>query len=341
MTLKPPPLLEVEGLHVKLGPTPPRTTVLADCSLSINRAEVVGVVGESGSGKTMLGLTVMGLLPAGAEVSARRLSFDGLDLLTATPDQHRTLRGRRIAMIFQDPMTALNPYLRVYDQLAEMLPSSLSRIDRKNAVNSALQSVKLPDPQRCARAYPHELSGGMRQRALIAMMLLGEPELLIADEPTTALDPTVQADVLELLAEIVRKRGLAMMFVSHDLAVVAQVADRVAVMYAGETVEVGRCEDLLRSPAHPYTAALLASRPSAQRRGERLRTIEGQVPSAGVSPGCAFAPRCEYMAAECEQGQVPLKAVEDTRSVRCVRYGAVALSGAHDGSAPPLPGASA
>ena len=319
MSASPSALLDLRGLRVELASNKQNITLISHCDLSVGRGEVVGLVGESGSGKTMLGLTVMGLLPPSAKITADKMSFAEIDLLTATAEQRRALRGRRIAMVFQDPMAALNPYLRISSQLREMLPAGTAKSDTTRLVLEALASVGLADPARCADAYPHELSGGMRQRALLAMMLLGEPELLIADEPTTALDVTVQAQVLRLLGELVRSRGLSMLLVSHDLGVVASVADRIAVMYAGEIVESGRCQQVLCTPAHPYTAALLASRPSAQRLGQRLQAIDGHVPAAGSMTGCVFAPRCRHCKPQCLDAEVRVTSAGHGGAVRCVR----------------------
>ena len=291
-------LLQIEGLALTLGEGAGGVPVIVDATLQVRRGEVVGLVGESGSGKTMLARAIIGLLPDGAQVRASTFRFGNDDLLAIPRRRRQALRGRQIGMIFQDPMSSLHPMRRVGAQLEEML-SDRPAGDRRAAVEAALRDVALPDPARVARAYPHELSGGMRQRALIAMMLLGAPALLLADEPTTALDVTVQATVLSLLRQQVDRRGVALLLVSHDLAAVASVADRVAVMYGGSIVETGTTASLLTAPRHPYTAALIASRPSGQRRDRPLRVLQGQVPAASEAPGCAFAPRCAEALPRC------------------------------------------
>lgn len=312
------PLLQARGLRLDLPGPAGWLRVLDGIDLTVAPGQTLGLVGESGSGKTMFGLSVMGLLPRGARLQADMLRFAEHDLVTASDRQRRQLRGSRVAMIFQDPMTSLNPYLCIRDQLAEMLPNDDR--DPAEVIERALAAVQLADPARCARSYPHQLSGGMRQRVLIAMMLLAEPDLLIADEPTTALDVTVQAEILRLLRALVAQRGLAMILVSHDLAVVASVADTLAVMYAGRVVEVGDVRAVLERPAHPYTAALLASRPGSQPRAGPLRVISGQVPLAGSVPGCPFAPRCAFALTDCAHPVTSSPAAHGG-SVTCHRNG--------------------
>ena len=265
------PLLDLQSVSIDFGSKP----AVRDLSLSIAPGESLGLVGESGSGKSATALAIMRLLPPQASTRGRIL-FQGDDLLTASDAAIRSIRGRHIAMIFQEPMTALNPVMRVGDQVAEAVVAHGGR--KKDALKrsvEALRDVGIPDPERRAHSYPHQLSGGMRQRVMIAMAIVNRPQLLIADEPTTALDVTIQAQILELLADLRRRFNLAMLFISHDLAVVSQVTDRVAVMYAGSLVEVGSARDIFTAPAHPYTSGLLASVPTlASDRSRPLATID-------------------------------------------------------------------
>src|SRR5881396_2151817 len=282
------------------GTSPELLFAVRDLSFSLAPGEVLGLVGESGSGKSVTSLAIMRLLPQQAQVSGEILLSDGgisRDLLKLPDEEMRGLRGSRMAMIFQEPMTALNPVMRVGDQIAEavLVHQKPSKQEVWNLSVNALREVGIEDAERRARDYPHQLSGGMRQRVMIAMAIVNRPQLLIADEPTTALDVTVQAQILELLAELRHKRGLAMLFISHDLAVVSRVADRVAVMYAGSLVEVAATRDIFRAPAHPYTRGLLKAVPTLKtNRARPLETIEGTVPSLqAIPPGCSFEPRCD------------------------------------------------
>ena len=265
------PLLDLQSVSIDFGSKP----AVRELSFSIAPGESVGLVGESGSGKSATALAIMRLLPPQASTRGRIL-FQGDDLLTASDAAIRSIRGRHIAMIFQEPMTALNPVMRVGDQVAEAVVAHGGR--KQDALKrsvEALRDVGIPEPERRAHSYPHQLSGGMRQRVMIAMAIVNRPQLLIADEPTTALDVTIQAQILELLADLRRRFNLAMLFISHDLAVVSQVTDRVAVMYAGSLVEVGSARDIFTAPAHPYTRGLLASVPTlASDRSRPLATID-------------------------------------------------------------------
>ena len=300
---RPGPLLDVSDLTITLRTEGGAIEAVRGISLSIEKGETIGIVGESGSGKTMLALSFLGLLPAAAQVSGS-VKLDGQELLSGTQAQWQRVRGDRVAMVFQDPMTALNPMYTIGWQVAECVRLH-RRTDRSVAWARAvelLDAVGLPEPALMARRYPHELSGGMRQRVVIAMAIANEPELLIADEPTTALDVTVQAQILDLLRSIRAQTGAAMILISHDLGVVAGVADRVMVMYAGQAVEVGSTDDVFSRPQMPYTTGLLASLPSLHLRSERLASIPGTPPSGiGYGPGCAFAPRCPIAARACSE----------------------------------------
>jgi oligopeptide/dipeptide ABC transporter ATP-binding protein len=299
-----------------------------EVSFSLAPGEVIGLVGESGSGKSVTSLALMRLLPAQARVRGEILFHNGegcaRNLLEIPLEQMRRLRGARIAMIFQEPMTALNPMMRIGDQIAEAIlahPGS-AQITKSQAWQraiAALNEVAIAEPERRARDYPYQLSGGMRQRVMIAMSIANRPQLLIADEPTTALDVTIQAQILELLSQLRQKFGLAMLFISHDLAVVSQVADRVAVMYAGSLVELGPRDAIFQAPAHPYTRGLLHAVPTLRTDRERpLNTIEGTVPSLeALPPGCPFAPRCDLRIPECEMVFPPLVEVAPDHWARC------------------------
>jgi oligopeptide/dipeptide ABC transporter ATP-binding protein len=295
-----------------------------DLSFSISAGEVLGLVGESGSGKSLTSLAVMRLLPPQALVSGEIvLAEDGAsrNLPSLDDDAMRQLRGSRMAMIFQEPMTALNPVMRVGDQIAEALLAH-QRIPKREARDravDAMNDVAIPEAAHRSRDYPHQLSGGMRQRVMIAMAIVNRPQLLIADEPTTALDVTIQAQILDLLAELRQKFKLAMLFISHDFAVVSQVADRVAVMYAGTLVELGTKHEIFSHPAHPYTRGLLHAVPDLTTdRSRPLETIAGTVPALqSLPPGCAFEPRCGFRVEECSRALPPLVEVSAGHWARC------------------------
>ncbi len=331
-----PPLLDVRYLtiefpnHVARAPLRPAQGKLSpaiavrDLSFSIAPGEVLGLVGESGSGKSVTALSLMRLLPPQAKVRGEILFGNGStspDLLQLPDDDMRHLRGSRLAMIFQEPMTALNPVMRVGDQIAEavLAHSGISKKEASDRAVAAINDVAIPDPARRARDYPHQLSGGMRQRIMIAMAIVNRPQLLIADEPTTALDVTIQAQILALLADLRAKFNLTMLFISHDLAVVSQVADRVAVMYAGNLVEIGSKQDIFRAAAHPYTRGLLRAVPTLKTdRTRALQTIEGTVPPLqALPPGCSFEPRCDYRIPECSRAVPPLVEVGPKHWARC------------------------
>jgi len=318
-------MLDVKDLRVRhpgRGRAAAPVTVLDGVSLSLAAGESLGLVGESGSGKSQTALATLGLLPASAMVEGS-IRFDGNELLGLSRRQMDRLRGSRIAMIFQDPMTSLNPSLSIGLQLAEVLEVHRGA-NRRDALREAarmLDAVRIPDSMRRLQQYPHELSGGQRQRVMIAMALLCKPQLLIADEPTTALDVTIQAQILDLLDELRRELNLALLLITHDLGVVAGHCDRVAVMYAGRIVEAGPSTAVLANPAHPYTAALLASRPSLLGpRPERLPSIAGQPPDPAQRPaGCAFAPRCTRMLPVCRERVPALQGLSGERLAACER----------------------
>jgi peptide/nickel transport system ATP-binding protein len=316
--------LDVRGLTVELPTTSGWIRPVNDLSFTLDEGETLGIVGESGSGKTMLSLALMGLEPHGArhagEAWLHARDAKSQNLLAASPNEMRAIRGREIAMIFQEPMTALNPVLRVGDQVAEAIRvhephSSEKEIHRR--VLESLERAALPDPERRARQYPHQLSGGLRQRVMIAMALAAGPRILIADEPTTALDVTVQKQILELLAQLRSELQLSLLFITHDLGVVGQVADRIAVMYAGRIVEHGPVMEVLRAPRHPYTAGLLRAAPRLVR--EKLVPIPGAVPSlSSLPPGCSFGPRCALHIPNCDSAMPQLRAVNTNHDARCI-----------------------
>ena len=292
-------------------------------SFNVERGETLGIVGESGSGKSVTCYSIMGLVPRPpGRIESGTALFDGIDLLHCPPAVARGIRGRRVSMIFQDPMTSLNPYLRIADQLVEPLLIH-ERIARRKAFNQGLEmlaAVGINDPEKRMRQYPHEFSGGMRQRVMIAMALITRPELLIADEPTTALDVTVQAQILELVRAKQSELGMAVIFITHDLAVVSGLCDRVQVMYAGRIVETADTRDLFESPLHPYTRALRRSIPAGQPKGSELYTIPGAPPDLSRPiTGCAFAPRCAFTVPSCREVSPYLAEAAPGHSHACLR----------------------
>jgi oligopeptide/dipeptide ABC transporter ATP-binding protein len=320
-------LLEVKNLQTHFQTRAGLVKAVDGVSFHVDRGELLGLVGESGCGKSITSLSVMRLIAPPGQIVGGEILFDGENLVAATDERMRGIRGNDIAMIFQDPMTSLNPVYTVGEQIAEALRlhRRLSRADAREAAVAAMKEVAIPDPARRVRDYPHQLSGGMRQRVMIAMALACEPELLIADEPTTALDVTIQAQILELLNELRHTRKLAVLLITHDLGVVAEVADRVAVMYTGKIVEEAPVAELFARPRHPYTEGLLHSVPkmpeTGVERAKRLNTIEGVVPKPTSLPaGCHFAPRCRYKEARCDMGEIPLYQIQEDVQARCVRY---------------------
>jgi oligopeptide/dipeptide ABC transporter ATP-binding protein len=315
-------LLDIAGLTVAFRTEAGPRTVLRDVSLSVRPGEILGLVGESGSGKSVTALAIMRLLGAQGRAVAGRIALDGRDLLTLPTAAMRALRGRDIAMIFQEPMTSLNPLLRVGFQVAETLHAhlGLSGTAARARVVALFEEVGIPAAASRYDDYPHSLSGGMRQRVMIAMAMACNPRLLIADEPTTALDVTIQAQILALIARLRAEHGSAVLLITHDMGVIARLADRVAVMYAGDIVEQAPTRALLAQPAHPYTRLLLAAMPTTRRRLPRLAVIEGQMPPPGAAvAGCRFRARCPIAVPRCAAAAPTLDRLDDTRSVRCWR----------------------
>ena len=298
-------ILSVTDLSVRFATDGGVVRAVEGVSFDLDRGEILAIVGESGSGKSVTAQTILGLTRAPNATITGSVEFDGRDLTQLDDEQLREVRGKRIAMIFQDPMTSLNPVYRVGDQIVEMIRAhrKVSKAEARDRAVELLRSVGIPNPERRVRDYPHEFSGGMRQRVMIAMALSLDPDVLIADEPTTALDVTVQAQILRLLARLNSERGLAVVLITHDLGVVAEVADRVAVMYAGQIVEEASLVELFYDPQHPYTWGLLGSLPRLdQPNPERLAQIAGAPPSlADLPAGCRFAPRCPHVFDKCAE----------------------------------------
>jgi len=324
------PLLEVKQLRTSFFTEEGELRAVDGVSFAIEPGKLMGLVGESGSGKTVSALSIMRLLPESARVVDGSILFEGHDLRTLSEPQMREIRGAKIAMIFQEPMTSLNPVFTIGSQIGEAirLHQGKSRKEARERTIEMLHLVKIADPERRVDDYPHQLSGGMRQRVMIAMALACSPELLIADEPTTALDVTIQAQILDLLAEMKAKFGMAIMLITHAMGVVAEVAQRVAVMYAGRVVEEAPVEELFAHPLHPYTQGLIRSIPRLEKgakgvagRKRRLDAISGTVPSLITPPpGCRFAPRCTFASAECAAAVPELRTIEGEHKVACILY---------------------
>ena len=316
-------LLEVDDLRTSFHTRNGVVRAVDGVSFCIDRGETLGIVGESGSGKSVTCLSLLGLVPQPpGRVEGAGAVLEGIDLLRCPREVLRGIRGRRIAMIFQDPMTSLNPYMTIEEQLMEplLIHEKIGRAAAARMALQALQEVGVPEAEQRIRSYPHQFSGGMRQRVMIAMALIGKPDLLIADEPTTALDVTVQAQILDLIAQQQRQRGVAVIFISHDLSVVAGFCDRVMVMYAGRVVETADTRAIFREPKHPYTRALQRSRPAMQAKGAELYVIPGLPPDLSRPvPGCAFAPRCEFAVADCARTEMRLQDVGAGQASACLR----------------------
>ncbi|HKM76643.1 MAG TPA: ABC transporter ATP-binding protein [Candidatus Bathyarchaeia archaeon] len=324
-------LLHVDSFSICFDTLDGTVKALNDLSLSIGRKEIVGLVGESGSGKTVLGLSIMGLIPTppGRIVSGRIL-FQGTDITSLGQAGMENLRGTGISMIFQEPMTSLNPVYTVGNQIEESIKLRIQRNSEEKTASKesvrrevleALRLVRIADPERVGKRYPHELSGGMRQRVMIAMALAAKPALIIADEPTTALDVTTQAQVLQLIRDLVEEVNASILIITHDFGVVAEIADRVDVMYAGRIVEERQVADIFEDPKHPYTQGLLHSLPYLKKAEQRLETIPGSVPSLiHIPSGCPFHPRCKYVMKECSEVEPASRNVENGK-VACFLYG--------------------
>jgi peptide/nickel transport system ATP-binding protein len=313
------PLLSVRGLRTEFATRDGVLPAVADVSFDLARGEVLGLVGESGSGKSVTGFSILGLIDPPGAIAAGSIVFDGRELVGAAAESLRQLRGKRIAMIFQDPMMTLNPVLSVETQMVEtvLAHEQTTREAARLRAIEALTRVGIASAAERLSQYPHQFSGGMRQRVAIAIALLHRPDLVIADEPTTALDVTVQGQILYEMQKLVRESGTALIWITHDLAVVAGLADRIAVMYAGRIVELGEAATVLDAPRHPYTRGLLDSVPAATRPGERLRQIRGSTPSLlRLGSGCAFRERCDRADTDC--ASMPPLAGQDGHSVRCV-----------------------
>ena len=317
-------LLEVKDLKTYFYTDAGVAKSVDGVTFSVERGKVLGIVGESGCGKSVTSLSIMRLVdPTTGRYEGGSILFDGQDILKLPEKEMQKLRGNKISMIFQEPMTSLNHVFTIGYQIEEslMLHKGMDKKAARARAIELLEMVGIPEAAKRVDEYPHQLSGGMRQRVMIAMALAGDPELLIADEPTTALDVTIQAQILDLLKELQEKLHMSIIFITHDLGVIAEMADEVAVMYAGEIVEKAKTRELFDDPKHPYTVGLMDSIPDINQEVERLTTLEGLVPSLYDMPkGCHFAPRCKYACPECEEKHVELTDLEGGRQVRCRRY---------------------
>ena len=324
-------LLEVKNLCTEFPVKRGVVRAVDDVTFSVDEGEILAIVGESGSGKSVTSLSIMGLLAEPGHVAGGSMEFDGKDLTTLSEKEYREMRGNDMAMIFQEPMTSLNPVYRIGDQIVEAIRTH-EKISKKEALTRAidlLRKVGIPSPEARVRDYPHQMSGGMRQRVMIAMALACSPKLIIADEPTTALDVTIQAQILDLLRNLKDQINSSIMFITHDLGVIAEMADYVVVMYAGRIVEQGTAEEIFAHPAHPYTIGLMASKPVVGRQVEKLYSIPGKVPNPINMPNyCYFKDRCEMCVNGCE-GDYPCEvSISPTHKVSCYRY--------YDGKRPDL-----
>ncbi|MBK1660470.1 ABC transporter ATP-binding protein [Paracraurococcus ruber] len=323
-----PPTLEVRNLRTHFFTRAGVVKAVDDVSFTVARGKVLGLVGESGSGKTVTGFSILGLVDAPGRIAGGRILFQGQDLVGLPDAAMRRLRGNRIAMIFQDPMMTLNPVLRIDTQMIETVQAhqKVSREEARQRARDALGQVGIPSPDERLRAYPHQFSGGMRQRVAIAIALLHKPDLIVADEPTTALDVTIQGQILAEAQKLCAQSGTALIWITHDLSVVAGLADDIAVMYAGKVVEQGPVEQVLDAPLHPYTLGLIGSVPSRNRRGEPLRQIPGMTPSMlNLPAGCAFRARCPRAEARCAEPP-PMAEHAPGRLARCIHPHGEALA---------------
>jgi len=328
----PSPLLSMHNVRLEFSTEQGIVHALRGIDLEVGRDEVIGLVGESGCGKTVLGLSILGLnpTPPARLLEGSRILFMGRDIAQLTRNELALVRGTGISMIFQEPATSLNPVYTIGDQITESIKLRIQRSEKTSSPSSsrideqvyeALRLVKIADPERVAHRYPHELSGGMKQRAMIAMALAAKPSMLVADEPTTALDVTIQAQILRLMRDLMNEVKASILFITHDLGVIAEIADRVAVMYAGRIVEESRVEELFEGPLHPYTQGLLASLPRLSDLGKEIQQLPGSVPDAIDPPqGCSFHPRCKFAMDHCRTIQPELKEVQPGRKVACHLY---------------------
>lgn len=318
-TRSPERCLDVENLGITYGGATPS---VAGVTLQLREGEILGIIGESGCGKSSIGLAMLGLLPATAEVTADTFTVAGHDYIDETEDRMRQIRGNDVSMIFQEPMSALNPLIRIGDQIEEvlLLHNPMSRAEASRRALEMLRLVQVPEPELRMKQFPHQLSGGMRQRIVIAIAMAAEPKVLIADEPTTALDVTVQAQIMELLKELQEEVGMGLILITHDLGVVADVADKIAVMYSGRIVESAPVREIYRQPAHPYTKGLLESIPRVDMKGRELFAIKGLPPNLLRLPtGCEFAPRCPYALEKCVAERPATREIAPLRTVSCHR----------------------
>jgi peptide/nickel transport system ATP-binding protein len=321
MSVAVPPTLSVRDLKTHFFTKAGVVKAVDGVSFDVSAGEILGLVGESGSGKSITGFSILGLIDQPGRVVGGEIRFKGEELIGASEERLQGLRGNRIAMIFQDPMMTLNPVLRIDTQMVEtvLAHQNVSKAKALELSRDALAMTGIPSPESRLRNYPHELSGGMRQRVAIAIAFLNKPDLIIADEPTTALDVTIQAQILHEAQQIAKKTGTALIWITHDLAVVSALADKIAVMYAGRVVEAGSTDEIIGAPLHPYTKGLIGSVPSANQRGSRLTQIPGMTPSLlNLPKGCAFSTRCTYVSEACAIDP-PVKVFDGGRSVRCCK----------------------
>ena len=317
-------ILSVENLTVDFYTYEGVLHVLDDVNFKVKRGEIFGVVGETGCGKSVTSRLIMGLIPSNANIKSGRILFNGKNILKMSERELNRIRGREISMIFQNPIGSLNPVFKIKDQMVNVIMSN-QEVDKDAALDKAFKFLKLvnmPDPERVLESYPFELSGGMAQRVMIAMAISSRPKLLIADEPTTALDVTIQAQILKLIKELQEKLGMSVLFITHDLGVVAQLCDRIGVMYAGSIVAYGSTYNILKNPKHPYTTGLMGAIPRPEQKGKPLSTIKGSVPNYLDPPkGCRFHPRCEYAMEICKKEKPKMVKVGENHYVACWIYG--------------------
>jgi len=314
-------LLEVEDLQVKFALRFGELTAIDGISFTLDKGERLGLVGESGAGKSVTGFAIINLVSKPGYISGGRVLFNGQELNRLHDEAMRDIRGNRISMIFQDPMMTLNPVLSIGTQMVETLYAhgNISRKDAEKIALEKLQKVQIPSPEKRLKQYPHEFSGGMRQRIVIAIALITDPDLIIADEPTTALDVTIQAEIMDLLLSLCESEDMGLILITHDLAVVSQVTEKIAVMYAGKIVETGLTEAVIKEPKHPYTQGLIKALPGSLQPGSRLNQIQGMMPTlTDIPPGCAFHPRCTISDSKCEEKTPMLVSINDqNRMVAC------------------------